>query len=956
MAIERIIYASVLNGVKSDTPGYQEYTFTPNYMSVVGERSRLNGLLTSSYKAPNTYGYIDYYSETNCTRSDRNKASELARDEHPASFTYFNTDEGCAFSFGKNMGHSWDEARYPAVYMSSVYCEKKYIKKYPVLYCSSPLVCCDIKRGEFFPVKPNDESVPEKPQQLGYMKSLDDANDIRVKNSPGFVEITDDDVYCFIRTGNNANILISMVSALIKYKTGDEKCKIVIADSRENILYWIAAISMAFPLEQAINISFTSYGYSIGDYDINGVFVPELNDCKVESDLSVTDYNFESSVNEYAVYDFNKESFGDNFDVYSNSFMNMLKSAFAVDFNLLKNYKDYISENTSYRSIDENYMDGYLLYKLVCRNTSLITKELKSALEFSRKYSTPKERLRIINFLTENYKPYINVSEALSCIIKYLRKCIEDGLMSEAVFNKIFLNDVCEAFIDYKETKFEKFLELGKIAEKICGYKEGELETAIFETISGSKMYQLIETLHTIPLPEAYSRILYAHTALCYYVENKKGTFKGDSYESNISKIIISHFVAPEAAWSLDHIMEEVKKIVSDYNEQYYYIEIIEDIISLNGYDDLYNTVADYVAESYMSIDESRRKRYFSMINTSKYSNIYIKHIFSKVKSMNEASKKLDAYGDFLDIAGDLNFDFVKLLKNMVLNIEIDGEKLNVVYKQYKLLKRIEKEFGLLMLTEECIQLVKGYTRRIKSEYKKFSAPQNIITEIKEFYDMCQKFKMHGAEENTLLAYMVVNDMKSSLSRKDGGIFYGTSSCSKTVDYCKFVNVEASEYVLIAGEYLAEYWITKNYYPNFVNVMEVSEENMKDKAYSILFSCVLDSVIEKKNKNRANVLVKIVEYAMYVELDGFLEKLPDKLVRNVKSTDIIKPLEKDLDLKRGGGRIKDEILAGTDISLFVRCFSEIRKAYEEKGNSNSPMSNVKQGIANLFGKLGNKDK
>ena len=175
------------------------------------------------------------------------------------------TKKAC-FVYGKDMGHDWSEARIGAAYHSSVVCDLADIKKPPIFYCSSPSVCCEIERAAFFP----EAGELRKPGLLKNTMDLDDENaGLSVPCQGGFEPIDLTDISHFVRSDGRYEILKNMLTAVMNAKDGVAKSHLLIADEKENILMWIASLSVIFPLECVKNLSFCTYEYRpiISDFD-----------------------------------------------------------------------------------------------------------------------------------------------------------------------------------------------------------------------------------------------------------------------------------------------------------------------------------------------------------------------------------------------------------------------------------------------------------------------------------------------------------------------------------------------------------------------------------------------------------------------------------------------------------------------------------------------------------------
>ena len=127
------------------------------------------------------------------------------------------------------------------------------------------------------------------------------------------------------------------------------------------------------------------------------------------------------------------------------------------------------------------------------------------------------------------------------------------------------------------------------------------------------------------------------------------------------------------------------------------------------------------------------------------------------------------------------------------------------------------------------------------------------------------------------------------------------------------------------------------------------------KAYSELFSEILEHVIDSNSRNRSEVMVSIIEYAIYLGLSQFLDNSPDLLVEKVKPNDILKPLEKDIELKT---RLKaqNDLLSQIDAIELQQQVARIREAYEQK-SQNSALGRAKKAFGSFMSgfKKGKKD-
>ena len=95
------------------------------------------------------------------------------------------------------------------------------------------------------------------------------------------------------------------------------------------------------------------------------------------------------------------------------------------------------------------------------------------------------------------------------------------------------MNDVKNAFLDYTNCSFDTFSIQGVIAEKLCGFRSGQMEVALVSTIGVKQLYDIMNELQKY---REVQRISYIHTAICHYVNDNNGSFKRGTY---VKKLLV---------------------------------------------------------------------------------------------------------------------------------------------------------------------------------------------------------------------------------------------------------------------------------------------------------------------------------------------------------------------------------------------------------------------------------
>ena len=162
-------------------------------------------------------------------------------------------------------------------------------------------------------------------------------------------------------------------------------------------------------------------------------------------------------------------------------------------------------------------------------------------------------------------------------------------------------------------------------------------------------------------------------------------------------------------------------------------------------------------------------------------------------------------------------------------------------------------------------------------------------------------------------AFLIADEMRTHLADKGQTVFNGYNPIV-AVDYDELSSREQQALIETFSKYISEYWLTTQKLPYLQKIFVAQSATNRTKSYSYLFGEILDCIINSKSKNRSDVMVSIIEYAIYLRLSQFLEDVPDMLINNVKPNDILKPLEKDIELKM---QLKTQDGLISEIDLYV---------------------------------------
>ncbi|WP_433771203.1 hypothetical protein [Bacillus wiedmannii] len=156
----------------------------------------------------------------------------------PSLFTFYPVENGAyALSLSNYVGRDYS-GRYGNYFCHTFLLNQEQFKHYPIEYYGSNAFKRKLSNEE--------EHINERPAPLPEISHL----------SPG-EKITKQSVSKFLKSGDRYEHLRHMLHAVRKFEV--EKRSVIIVDELEHIPFWFAAIQMSFPLDIAIQLSFSTY-------------------------------------------------------------------------------------------------------------------------------------------------------------------------------------------------------------------------------------------------------------------------------------------------------------------------------------------------------------------------------------------------------------------------------------------------------------------------------------------------------------------------------------------------------------------------------------------------------------------------------------------------------------------------------------------------------------------------
>lgn len=243
--MKQMIYTDCETGIENGT-GFQFYSYSENIDAVYKEKQAT----ICSYERVSSLS----------RQPDKTEIEEKC----PIRYTYDVFDDNHAFmSRNSYLGLTHKQNRWGNMFSHALCFKPQNLNVYPIALYDSSVFLKDITNEQ-----KNSKNRPD------YLPEIDDSL-VETK-----INLTEEDVARFINAdGRRVEYLKQMIGATIiamyirnnvqVMKMGaerpDNRKTVIINDEKENIPYWIAAITYAFPLYLAKEISFSTYVYSPGN-------------------------------------------------------------------------------------------------------------------------------------------------------------------------------------------------------------------------------------------------------------------------------------------------------------------------------------------------------------------------------------------------------------------------------------------------------------------------------------------------------------------------------------------------------------------------------------------------------------------------------------------------------------------------------------------------------------------
>lgn len=446
MSVHQIIYTSCMRGIHGVNDGQQVFSYDANFKDI--NNDDIKSLF--SYQQPAL--------ETGVIMTEEIAATL------PQSFSYRKLDHGkCVLALSTYLGRDYmgSAGRFGNHLSHVIVADETDIKDYPCEFFGSSLLR---NRMEFEEVNnPNPpDFLPVPVLEKGYVVDVEA-------------------VLEFLSIGDRLEVYKNMLHAMLSFEK--ERKRVVILDSSENIVKWIAALEYALPLKTALSINFTTYEFdpSLSASQICGVV---KNGTRFTHDNRDLHFVFDLEAN--VCIEFEKD----------NEFYDFIDTAFSLSYESLQDFHSFLIKGYIYDKADLEIYSAYALYTLLADGMKEATKKrVDSALNFAKKYAMMEEKTRIVKNLLSQYDSLLTMeSEVFFILMHYVFSLKTTLTYQENIYVKNMIIDrTLGEFLnsDVTEEMFEVFF---REMETLCEKNNFNLSTELMKETNREKLFTAIRS------------------------------------------------------------------------------------------------------------------------------------------------------------------------------------------------------------------------------------------------------------------------------------------------------------------------------------------------------------------------------------------------------------------------------------------------------------------------------
>lgn len=960
MAIERAIYGSLSCGIEGENTGYQYFTYTANYKDLINS-SNVQGKMEASYVAPQTFVAYNALMQKPEEQRNVNVFADEIMNEHPKKFAYWIEEIGgvtkACFSYGKNMGMDWTGTRPNPIYAAATIADISDVRNYPVSYSASPSIACDVRRSEFYP----DNGVSPTPHILSNITSMDadDAN-IVLQHTAAFSPIEMVDIQKFLAWDNRMDSLKGMLTALMKFKDGNEQCRVMVADKKENTIYWIAAISYVFPLENVLKFSFSTYESSDFSYDFNGIFRCRINNIE-DDNYEPTSYDFNRCCVTHAVFDFQEGYNSDKIALDDSPFFIMLERAYSMNLARLDEYKNFVVKYTKYRELNSKYMDGYNLYVLCSKKSvSLEFDELVRAYNFAKEYASKEVCKTALDVLFEIYPKYLE-NDGLADLLKdFINFSLNCGLLDRNFVNNRFLGELLNSFSG--SISKEEFYQQGEFVEKICSWKDGLLESEFIKQWGIASIEQQIDQIGE---PWKYAFI---QNALCHYIAKGNGSLDSKT-SSKLARLfyVLAYYVTEYNDNYIQKKMDHVNKILNNPCYVFTFADIMNEAFAKKIREPV--LVEQYVSNWYCNSDISAKTKILQAMQQNNVVTKYIPYILNYANQEMELKRFIEELRVLVDTNAVYLGKMAFSIKNLILDaIETDAPNCpepRYIYDAYVVLLNIEEKYRINLVQSDFEVVLKGYILCLDKKYKNMNITKEEMEQMKAICDNIPNSFLNGKMNELIMiciSYGYIRGLNKDATKKPKESRFYKADRERIPNICSLPESMARKFMSSAIEAAGIHWIETDHFPEMEVICQINDPQQIREVTTYYYRGMLTYILEQdKGKEKASKAATIIKRAYFLDTDdentgsskkkklklSLVTEFAGEIARDNALKAVIRELDKDCN--RFEGRKKVDYVEGIDYNGMEQILNILDAVYDssQKGFMDT-ISDFASGILQRF--------
>lgn len=458
MTIEQGYYTSCRTGIDRKHSGFQFYSYSRG-MAKLLENPALNIGTLYNYQAPVGDGENLPVFPT----------EEEIHALYPVKFVYKNINGCSMMALNHAVGADYEEgSRRQGNFFSHVIAmNSENLEIYPCQYYDSP----DFLNG----LSPDEARRDDAPSYLPFLTKLRNGHEISIQTVMEFLD-NEDRMECFK----------GMLYCIIVHQDAKKKrdLPLFICDEKDNIILWIAALQMVFPLINAMDLSFSTYEYDPmrSDSRICGCYPSGTYYDSNRFRNGMDGYLFDMINDVYPEVD------------YENDFTDLCEMAFSTSYENLQQFHNFL-KNYSYDKVDEDIFDAFHLYGLMSAEIIELDDDpvrLHDMLDFSSRFAEQEERKHLLE-VAYNTIPrfYGKENENIQVILEYLKENVVKGEISaRELMGKLsghFLQLLMRSGTDAKE-----FQSLYNIFSQFFKKMQEHLESFIINSYSQDQLEKVV--------------------------------------------------------------------------------------------------------------------------------------------------------------------------------------------------------------------------------------------------------------------------------------------------------------------------------------------------------------------------------------------------------------------------------------------------------------------------------